>query len=142
MVNTLISQNANPAHTAQIDLYHVDAGFFVRFVFSEIILCAQSEILPLFEIAGISRTPISGRSAAVDTALDFNEQNVSFIFANDIGLQMTAPIIPMQDRIPLGKKIPTGEILSRSAHLKISHFSLYLQKKESFFCARGKVRSQ
>ena len=139
---TPVGKNAHPAHSTEIDLYHVDAGFFVRFVFSEIILCAQSEILSLFEIASVSRTTVSGRSAAVDTAFDLNEQNVSFIFANDIGLQMTAPIIPMQDRIPLGKKISAGEILSRSAHLKISHFSLYQQTKESFFCARGKVRSR
>ena len=54
-----VGQNALPADTAQIDLYHVDAGFFLGRIFSQIILCALSEILPLFEIASVTGPTVS-----------------------------------------------------------------------------------
>lgn len=98
-MQSAIGKNAYPADTAQIDLYHVDAGFFMRFMRSQIFLRALSEILSLLEITSISRSSVAGRSAAVDAAFDLNEQNIFFIFANNIGLQMTAAIIAMQNRI-------------------------------------------
>ena len=140
MMQALIGQNAHPADTAQIDLYHVDAGFFVRFVLSQVILRALYEILPFLEIASTSRASVTGRSSGFDTALDFHKQNMRFIFANNIGLQMTAPIIAFQNKITARKQIAAGKILSRSANFKISHFSLFQRRTGSSFCVRGKVR--
>ena len=98
-MQSAIGKNAYPADTAQIDLYHVDAGFFMRFMRSQIFLRAPSEILFFLAVARTAGSSVAGRSAAVDAAFDLNEQNIFFIFANNIGLQMTAAIIAMQNRI-------------------------------------------
>ena len=68
-----VGQNAHPANPTKINLYHVDAGFFVRFMLAQIILRAQSEILPFFEVARRSRSSVSGRGARVYAAFNLNE---------------------------------------------------------------------
>ena len=95
MMQSFIRKDAFPADTAQIDLYHVDAGFFVCRVLSQIFLCAQSEILALFPIARRTGPSVTGRLSNVCTAFDLDKQNMGFILADNIGLQMTAAIIAM-----------------------------------------------
>ena len=73
MVYAFIGKNAHPAHSAKINLYHVDAGFFVRFVGSQISLRAQSEILSFRGMARRTGSSVSGRRSRIHTALDLNE---------------------------------------------------------------------
>ena len=142
MVYPSVGKNVHPAHSAKINLYHVDAGFFVRLIGSQISLRAPSEILSFRGMARRSGPSVSGRCSRIHAALYFNEQNMRVIFANNIRLQMTAPIIAVQDRISLGSKIEASEILSRFSNLKISHFLLSPRRTENCVCARDKVRSQ
>ena len=142
MVYPSVRKNVHPAHSAKINLYHVDAGFFVRFMGSQIRLRTPSEILSFGGMARRAGPPVSGRRSGVHTALDLDEQNMRIIFANNIRLQMTAPIIAVKDRISLGGKIAASKILSRFSDLKISHFSPSPQRKGSCVCAPDKVRSQ
>ena len=142
MVYAFVGKNAHPAHSAKINLYHVDAGFFVRLIGAQISLCAPPEILSFCGMARRAGSAVSGRRSRVHAALDLNEQNMRVVFTNNIRLQMTAPIIAVQNRISLGNKITASEILSRFSNLKISHFLLSPRRKENCVCARDKVRSQ
>ena len=99
MVQSLIGKNALPADTAQIDFYHVKAGFFIGFVFSEIFFGAKCQIPALSEIAGSPRPSVSGRFPRIGSRLDLNKKNVCVIFTNDIGFQMPAPIIAVKNPI-------------------------------------------
>ena len=137
----LVGKNAHPAYTTEINLYHVDAGFFVRFMLPQISLCTQSEILPFLRMARRTGSAVSGRRTRIDAALHLDEQNMRFVFADNIRFEMTVPIIAMQYRISLGKKITAGKILSCPSDLKISHFLLFQRRRESSFCARDTVRS-
>ena len=142
MVYPSVGKNVHPAHSAKINLYHVDAGFFVRFIGSKISLRAPSEILSFGGMARRAGPPVSGRRSGVHAALDLDEQNMRIVFTNNIRLQMTAPIIAVQDHISLGHKIAASKILSRFSDLKISHFSPSPRRKENCVCAPDKVRSQ
>ena len=141
-MQTTVGETAFPADTAKIDLYHVDAGFFIGLIPPQIILCAQDQILSFSEIAGGAGSAVSGRLARIGTRLHLHEKNPRFIFTNDIGFQMSAAVISVQDRIALGNEITAGEVLARSSDLKLFHFSLFPRRKESFFCARGKDQAQ
>ena len=142
MVYAFVGKNAHPAHSAKINLYHVDAGFFVRLIGSQISLCAPPEILSFCRMARRAGSAVSGRLARIGTRLHLHEKNTRFIFTNDIGFQMSAAVISVQDRIALGNEITAGEFLARSSDLKLFHFSLFPRRKESFFCARGKDQAQ
>ena len=68
-----IGKNAYPAHSAKINLYHVDAGFFVRLIGSQISLCAPPEILSFGRMARRTGSSVSGRRSCIHAALDLNE---------------------------------------------------------------------
>ena len=93
MVQTLIRENVHPAHSTKINLYHVDAGFFVRLVLTEIRLRTPSEILSFLRMASCTGSAVSGGLAGIDAALHLNKQNMRFVFANNVRFQMAPPII-------------------------------------------------
>ena len=73
MVYSSVGKNAHPAHSAQINLYHVDAGFFVRWIGSQISLCTKPEILSFYRMARRAGSSVSGKRSRVHATLDLNE---------------------------------------------------------------------
>ena len=73
MVYTSVGKNVHPAHSAKINLYHVDAGFFVRLIGSQISLRAPSEILSFGGMTRRTGSSVSGRHPSIHAALDLDE---------------------------------------------------------------------
>ena len=77
----------------KINLDHVDAGFFSRFVFPQISLRAKTEVFPFLGMARRAGSAVSGRRARIDAAFHLDEKDMRFILTDDIRFQMTVPVI-------------------------------------------------